>query len=194
MATITRVHPGNGDIEDWIEITVQYNPTADGRVPNIAHVIFSDGASAETFNVRHIDSTTREITLSARVPIGAHTGPIEVDVDGEPPTSTVQPFTVQRQQGNPLRILRISAIGGAYTAGRQIQIYLAPDTIDTNVAPVVSFPINVNGPACIPVNPRPHLTGPPPVVRLAIPAGAKTGRIKVQIGHDVVLSRPIVIQ
>lgn len=195
MARILNVHPGSGEVEDTITIKLEYDEAPDGGTPNVAHVVFHDGASADTFNVVAHDAAKRELTIDAIVPTGAATGPIEVDLDGYPPIATVQNFTVTRPQAMPLRIEGIMPVNpNGYAAGSVMTLALEPISIaETELQRAqVLFPRVVNGPANLRPTVPLAVTAWPPRLRVTVPKGAASGRVKVHVGADSAFTRSLI--
>jgi hypothetical protein len=195
MARIINVHPGQGELGDRITIDLEYDPTRSGGVPNVIHVVFHDGVDAPAFNVTATDSTNRTITLVVTVPEHAVTGPIEVDVDGQPPIRTVQNFTATRQHVVALSIAQIMP-AGPYQRGGGMTIILGNGN---RISPQtrVFFPRSDYGPATLPA-PAGTVTLLPFPARCTVrPVPQQTadhGRVRVVDGQDAVFSRLLTFQ
>lgn len=188
MAQILRVHPGTGQLDDQITIELQYDPPHRPGVPNVAHVVFHNNVEAPEFNVIAIDAQSRRLTVEARVPNDAVTGPLTVDVDGAPPIPTLQNFTVARQNPAPATVTRIvPPMGQGYRRGTAITIRLAGNANAQITGVFVAR--SDYGPATFQVQgavTQQHPTS----ARITIPQEtANHGRVKIALGPTAVYTR-----
>jgi hypothetical protein len=188
MARIINAQPGQGQVDDQITIDLEYDPIQGGGAPNVAHVVFYNNVDAPTFNVTHIDTANRRLTVVARVPHDAVTGPLEVDVAGAQPIRTVQSFTVTRPNANPVTVTSIQpAMGAGYQRGARMTIRLA------GVGPKITgvyFPTSDYGPAVLQAQQTTYSQMPLSATIRVIPQqAADHGRVKIAMGPTAVYTR-----
>jgi hypothetical protein len=189
VAQINNVHPGQGQVDDKIAIDLQYDPTPGGKVPNVVHVVFHDNVDAPEFNVTAMDSANRTLTVVARVPGDAVTGPIQVDLDTFPPISTVQNFTVRGQKPGPMTVTQIAPpMGQGYQRGTRLVITLSGHQISQRAQ--VYFPRSDYGPANLQVPGAQFTSYPARCTVNAIPRqAANRGRVRIADGPVAVYTR-----
>lgn len=184
MGHIVSVSPGSGAQGDLIRIVVQYDTTSDGSAPDVANVVFAEGVDAPS-DVTGRDVYRDQITLQTRVPAGATTGPIEVDLIGtwktgpREPIGTDDDFKVTLAPFRTFTIRNVYPINpaGGYRRGSELWL-------ETSSAPVpgsqVYFPNIEYGPPVMRVQPTRILMNK---IYLTIPNQAQTGRVKVVNGQ-----------
>lgn len=188
MAQIINVHPGQGELDDRITVDLQYDPTANGVSPNVSQVVFSDNVDAPQFNVTDRDTARRTMRIVVRVPADAVTGRIAVDLDGVPPISTVQNFTVTRQKQGPMSVARIQPPVGPYQRGTRMVITLSGVRISQQAR--VYFPRTDYGPANLQAVGAVFNDHPARCTVNSIPQQtADHGRVKIVGGPDAVYTR-----
>jgi hypothetical protein len=193
---IVNIHPGAGKFGETVIITIEYEPEGeDGFVPSLTHVLFHEHVEADYRPIQKVDKENHQIEIHTKVPLGAQTGTIQVDLEGHVPIESHGSFTVQ-SNSTPPRIVNIAGPPDAtigYPSGFQMVFTISG--INAAVAPTVSFPRSQNGPPNLPATMPPtwvsqHDGG---ILRVRVPPGAKTGRVKIVFGSGgSLLSRPLV--
>lgn len=191
MGIIDRVHPGSGKAGDTITIRVLYDKKL-GDNTKVTHVVFYDNAEAPDIEEKEHDKANRNITVSVEVPRNAETGPIEVNLEGDEPSRTVELFTVEAPTKNPFKVTQIRPQLPAEGYEQGWNLWITTSRTKFNHDPKVYFPRTSYGPP----NQAARISGKtenPAMVKVVVPTrsqgGSINGRIKVQDGEESALTR-----